>query len=104
MNEPQSPRDWLLARNARATADLDALRRSALPHPSITWREFLGELFRPHRTAWRALALLWLTLAIVHFSRSPGAPPGPSAPADAFAAWLHQLKSHETFAQIDHRP
>ena len=102
----QTPRDWLLARHAAITPQLDTLRRAALPEPSLTWREFLREIFRPHRVAWRSLAAAWLLLALFSLTRHHSAPdPKATAPSpEAVALWLAQLQSHETFAQIDRRP
>ena len=103
---PKSPRDWLLARHTRASPQLDALCRAALPTPEITWREFLVELFRPHRRVWQTLAIVWVGLLALHFTfqrPTPSilvSPPGP----EAVAVWLAQLKSNETFAQIGHHP
>lgn len=117
MSDPKTPRDWLLARHASTDAQLDALRRATLAQlpavatsdataVSLTWREALGELVRPHRVVWRALAVVWIAMALLQFtrpdSRSPAALSPPSA--EAFTAWLSQLKSHETFAQMDRRP
>lgn len=104
MNEPQTPRDWLLARHEIATPQLDALRRDLITSlaPSLTAREFFAELFRPHRAAWRALAAVWLVLAAFHFAQRRAAPTPrlPSPPPDAVATWLRQQKHHETLAQI----
>ena len=117
MSEPRTPRDWLLAKHTRADAKLDELRRdavariaaSALPasdEVSLTWREFLVELFRPNRTAWRALTAVWIALAVFQVARlavrAPSTQPPPSA--EAFTAWIGHLKSHEAFAQINRRP
>jgi hypothetical protein len=103
MSEPLPPHEWLLGRHRQATARLDALRRSALPTPAMTWRQFLAELFRPHRPVWRVLALVWLILAVVHLSHRPAKPPASVPSTEAFAAWLQQLKSHETLAQVARR-
>lgn len=106
MNEPKSPRDWLLARQARAEPQLDALRRDALPRSSKVWRTILAELFRPHRHLWQALACLWLGMAVFHLATRTSRPAQPTeAPsAAAVAQWFAQLKTHDTFAQIDRRP
>ena len=102
----RTPRDWLLARHAAATPQLDTLRRAALPAPEITWREFLREIFRPNRLAWRSLAAAWLLLVLFHLTHTrPARDPKTVAPSpEAVALWLNQLKSHETFAQIDRQP
>ena len=111
--DPKSPRDWLLARHAPATPRLDVLRGRALPDggaapsPRLdSWRDLLRELFRPHLTAWRALALVWLGLIVFNFTfgRSPQPESTTPPPPEAVAAWLAQLKSNETFAQIDRHP
>jgi hypothetical protein len=109
MTEPKTPRDWLLARHAPATPRLDNARnarRAALPAPDISWREFLGELLRPHRNVWRAFVLVWLGLLV--FRLTLGHAPRPTfahpPPPEAMAVWLAQLKSHETYAQIDRHP
>ena len=106
MNESRTPRDWLLARHAPANPGLDRIRRDALPTPSMTWRDFLRELFSPDRTAWRTLAIVWLGLIAMHFTlgRLPRPTLANPPPPDAVAAWLAQLKSNETLAQIDRRP
>lgn len=109
--DPQTPRDWLLARHASASPQLDALRRAALPNATspaedITWREFLARIFRPHRLAWRALAAVWIALVALHLSQPRG-----SAPADrstlspeTVATWFRQTKTHEALAQINRHP
>lgn len=106
MSDPRPPRDWLLARHARATTQLDALRRSALPAPDLTWREILAALFHPHRAAWRALVVAWLVMATVYFvqTRTERSSPHPRPSPDALADWLRQLQTHETLAQIDRHP
>ena len=105
MNDSKTPRDWLFARYASAARRLDAARLAALPAPDMSWRDFLGEIFRPHLTAWRAIALLWLSLLAFHLTlgRSTRPPVNPPPP-EAVAAWLAQLKANETFAQIDQHP
>lgn len=105
-DDNKTPRDWLLARHAAASPRLDALRRAALPPPALSWGDFLREVFRPHRTAWRALAAAWVVLALFHLAR-PTPAPAPQFPAPspaALAKWLAQLKSNETLAQIDRHP
>ena len=106
MNEkPSSPRARLLARHASMTPRLDALRRAALPVvPAQSWRAVLHELFFPQRVAWGALATVWIGLAVFHLTLGrPPATTSPAIPVDAVAAWLNQLKSNETLAQIDLR-
>jgi hypothetical protein len=105
-DEPKSPRDWLLARHAAVAPQLDRLRRSALPSPSLTWREAFAALFRPHRTVWRALAVVWLAMAITHFAQTRviRAPLHSPPPPEALAGWLRQLKTHELLAQTDRHP
>jgi hypothetical protein len=105
-DQPKSPRDWLLARHAGATPRLDELRRAALPTltPSLTWREFFGELFRPHRLAWRTLAAVWIVLLVFHLALgrpSPSSKPTPAPAPEAMIAWFRQLQSHETLAHLD---
>jgi hypothetical protein len=99
----KTPRDWLLARHADATEPLDALRRNALPPARSTLRDALHELFHPHRTAWRVLAVAWVALALFHLTTGRRAlPPASSVPsAEAVAAWIAQFQSHETLVQVD---
>jgi len=105
MSDAKIPREWLLARHANAKPRLDEARRAALPASDLSWRDFLGEIFRPHRTAWRGLALVWLGLLAFHFTLGRSAhPPVTPPPPEAVAAWLAQLKANETFAQIDRHP
>jgi hypothetical protein len=103
-NDPQRPRDWLLARHAGQEAQLDALRRAALPAPALSWPEALREIFRPHRRLWQALGAAWLLMAVFHFTSSPGPrrvnPAGP--PPEAVALWFAQFSSHETLARNHH--
>lgn len=105
-DDPKSPRDWLLARHADATPRLNELRRAALPSPTPTptWREVLGELFRPHRHAWRALAVVWIALLVFHLTLGRPTPATTSTPTpapEAMIAWFRQLQSHETLAHLD---
>jgi hypothetical protein len=106
MNKPL--RDHLLARHAAAAPRLDALRRAALPPADVTWREFLRELFRPHRFAWRAFVLAWVALlAFQILVANPARPPAyaGSAPSpEALAAWLAQLNFNETLSPIAQVP
>ncbi len=106
MNKPF--RDHLLARHATVTPRLDALRRAALPPADVTWREFLRELFRPHRAAWRTLAVVWLVLLVLQLAVvNPARPPalaGPRPSPEAVAAWFDQLNSNETLTQIAQIP
>jgi hypothetical protein len=106
MNKPL--RDHLLARHAATAPRLDALRRAALPPADVTWREFLHELFRPHRAAWRALVVVWLVLLVLQLAVvNPARPPalaGPAPSPEAVAAWFAQLNSHETLSQIAQTP
>jgi hypothetical protein len=108
MNDPQSTRDWLLARHASATPQLDALRRAALPRAAeeINWREFLARVFRPHRLAWRTLAAVWLVLAALHLAqqRAGSTAARSTTSSEAFATWLRQAKTHEALAQISRHP
>ena len=101
----KTPRDWLLARHDTATPRLDVLRRAALPPASMTLREALREIFRPHRIAWRTLACVWLMLALFHLMAKEPSPTStlPPPSPEAAAAWIAQLKSqsHETLTQVD---
>lgn len=106
MNEPRSPRQWLLRRRAAQTASLDAVRQRALqslPATEMTWRELLAEVFRPHRKLWRLVAAAWVTVAALHLTRSrPPRETMPLAPSpEASALWLNPIRSHEILAQID---
>jgi hypothetical protein len=106
MNESKSPRDWLLARHANAERQLDVLRRAALPVMSPGWRDVLRELFRPHRRAWQALAIVWTGVLAFHFTLGrprSSAELNPPPPA-AIDAWLKQMNSYDAIAQMDHRP
>ena len=106
MNSPRPLRTWLLARRQPVEVQLDALRRAALPPEEISWRDFFRELFYPQRTAWSALAAVWLGLALLHFiqKQPPSDPASPRPTAEAAARWLRQNKSHEAFAQINRGP
>ena len=61
-------RERLLARHAHAVPALDALRRAALPEPSLSPAEFLRELVFPVRFIWSALALTWLLILGFHLA------------------------------------
>jgi len=103
----KTPRGWVLARHAASDARLDALRRAALPEPSLTVDEFLHELFHPHRTFWRSLAAVWVGLVLFYFATHQGIhSPDPSAPPPAIiAAWLSPLSPpHEDIVQIRSQP
>lgn len=105
-DEPKSPRDWLLERHGGASPRLDELRRASLPTsaPSLTGREFFGELFRPHQLAWRALAGVWIGLLVFHLTLgrpSTSPTPTPTPAPEAMIAWFRQLQSHETLAHMD---
>ena len=108
MNKPL--RDHLLTRHAAAAPRLDALRRAALPPADLTWGDFFRELFRPHRTAWRALVIVWLVLLVLQLAVvNPARPPtlaGPAPSPEAVAAWYAQLNSnsYETLTQIAQFP
>lgn len=108
MNDPKTPRNWLLARHAPAQPQLDALRRAALPASAedITWREFLARLFRPHRVVWQALAAVWIALVAFQLSQPSTSHRAtqPAVSAEAIAAWLRQSKTHEALAQISLHP
>ena len=101
-----TPRDLLLTRHAPKTATLDALRRAALPPPDLTWLDLLREIFTPHRTAWSALAAMWLLLAVFHLTHPVSTPPtgSPITSPATYTALLRDLKSYETFSQIDQNP
>jgi hypothetical protein len=105
-DEPKSPRDWLLARHAAAAPQLNRRRRAALPAAPLTWHEALAALFRPHRIAWRTLAVIWLMMAIAHLAqtRASREPSHSAPPPEALAGWLRQLKTHEILAQTDRHP
>ncbi len=98
MNDPKSPRDWLLSRHTTATPQLDTLRRAALPEPPLSFREVLGEIFRPHRNAWRALAAVWVALLAFHFATHRPAL-APTLTPEAAITQLKLLTSHATLAQ-----
>ena len=108
MNDPKSPRDWLLARHTLAQRQLDGLRREALPATAenISGRELLTRVFRPHRLAWQTLAAVWVALAVLHVVQQSTLPASrrPAVSPDAIAAWLRQSQTHEGLAQITHRP
>lgn len=112
MKPDQSPRALLLERSAAAAPRLDALRRAALPPAEITPGEFLAEIFRPHRIAWRTLAAVWLLLLALQLAVvNPARPPafaGPAPSPQAVAAWFAQLNlnpnPYETLAQTDRHP
>lgn len=103
MKPDRTPRDLLLSRHAGAEPQLNRLRRAALPAESPrAGASLLRELFFPHRTAWRALAAVWLGLAVFHFTL--GRPRPPARPEISFAdleAWLNQSRNRETFAHPD---
>jgi hypothetical protein len=80
----QTPRDWLLARHADAGPMLDELRRTALPEPRLSGREFLRELFRPVWPVWVALAAVWCVVAMLRATLP--ARPESSRPAPQYAA------------------
>ena len=104
MNESRTPRDLLLNRRATALPQLDALRRAALPALAFSWRQFTGELFRPHRHVWQVIACVWLGLLAWNFSFARAANPSAAVappPPEAVTAWLNQLKTHAPLAQID---
>jgi hypothetical protein len=109
MSDPQTPREWLLAKHREAAPRLGELRRAcvgSLPREVTTWGELARALFGPNRRIWRALAAAWLAIAIFHFTAGRNARPAlelPPSPEFA-AAWLAQFKSNETFAQIDRHP
>ncbi len=104
----KSLRDHLLARHAAATPALDALRRAALPPAEISWREFLLELFRPHRAAWRMLTLTWCALIafqlLVAGPARPPAPTGPTPSPEAVAALFAQFNADEITSRIAQIP
>jgi hypothetical protein len=106
MNKPL--RDHLLARHAAAAPRLDALRLAALPPADVTWREFLRELFRPHRSAWRFLAFTWVALlAFQLLVAGPARPPayaGPAPSPEALAACFAQFNFNETLSPIAQVP
>jgi hypothetical protein len=108
MSDPLPPREWLLRRRSDRTRELDAIRQAALPQAdgsSAGWRNVLVEIFRPHRGVWRALGAIWILLIAFQltFSRAAPAPSTATNLPDAAAviAWIRQLKSHETLAQMD---
>ncbi len=105
MNDPQSPRDWLLARHASVRPQLDALRRAELPRPGLTWREFTVQLFAPHRRLWQALALTWFALLVLRFVSPETAPSGPARPSvpAALVNWRDQSHLHDALAQTSPR-
>lgn len=125
MTDPnsKSPRDWLLARHARVTPQLDALRETVLsplraPPSSaannahatapldLTWRQLAIALFRPQRTLWATLAAAWLVVVALQLTRPHPSPSTTAATpsAEAIALWLRQSRSHEALAQIHRHP
>jgi hypothetical protein len=102
MNDPKTPRDWLLHRHESANAQLSALRRDALPPAAFTWRDCLRELFQPQQTLWKTLTAIWLgLLAFQLFSPPPAQPNLAFAKTpEALAAWSLQLTPNESLAQI----
>lgn len=106
MNDSKYPRAWLRERHAYVAAELDACRRRALPDAAMTWRGVLHELVHPNRFAWSTLAMVWIGLGVLRVFESPPHPThaeNPPPPA-VLAAWIHQLKSNEAFAQLDRHP
>mgnify|MGYP001550122860 FL=1 len=106
MNDPKTPRDWLLHRHEPATPQLSALRRDALPPAAFTWRDFLRELFQPQQTLWKALAAIWLGLVVFHLTAArPNKTDRSLTPSpEALAIWWTQVRSNETLARIVIRP
>jgi hypothetical protein len=106
MNDPKTPRDWLLHRHEPVTPQLSSLRRDALPSPAFTWRDFLRELFQPQKTLWKSLTAIWLGLLAFHFFGPPPAQPNLSfaKTPQALAVLSLQLNSNEALAQILNRP
>lgn len=103
------PREWLLERHAAATPKLDALRQeliASMHSPEPAWREVLVALFHPYRRAWQALGVVWLVIALLHFSRAPQPPSAqlPPPSPETIATWYSQLKTHEALAQVPRSP
>ncbi len=97
-----TPRERLLARHAGATAELDALRRAALPAERVALRDLWRELFWVRRAAWGALAAAWLVILAVRLAQPAQPPPAPAgARADALYAWreTRRLLDHDLFAE-----
>jgi hypothetical protein len=102
MNDPKTPRDWLLHRHESATPQLSALRREALPPAALTWRDFLRELFQPQQTLWKSLTAIWLGLLAFHLFGPPSAQPNLNfaKTPEMLALWSLQLTPNDTLAQI----
>lgn len=104
-DNPQIPRDWLLARHMKKEAQLSALRRANLPISELSWAEALRDIFRPYRRVWQALGVAWLLMIAFHLTLSPGPRPplNPATPPpEALARWFAQFSSYEIFTQVDH--
>jgi hypothetical protein len=97
----KTPRDWLVDRHRMEVPKLDALRRAALPAPSLGLA-----LFGPHRVAWRTMAAVWVALALFHFTlgRPPRQANLPAPPPALLAMWVAQFNPHVALAQNDRLP
>jgi hypothetical protein len=105
MNEPRSPRDWLLSLHADAVPQLDAVRFKALPPPSSRWQMLFHELFYPNRRVWQALALVWIGLAVMHYADMRARQPMVMLPQNlTIAPGALNPKFHESLVQLDTRP
>ncbi len=98
MNE--SLREALLERHSGSTRTLNAIRRSALPHPRLGLGDFLRELYLPARRAWILLALAWLLIGSIRVLILPS--PAPIEGQKDASALLASLPLHQ-FDEILHR-
>lgn len=88
-------RDSLLARHAGAQPALDALRRAALPPERLSLREAWREFFQVRRTAWSAIAAVWVAILAANLVSKNSAPPTPADPRERAAALLAWRETQE---------
>ena len=76
-------RDWLLKHHAHAQARLNKLRQYSLPPQTkiedkplatLSWADFLKELFYPSRHLWYSFAAVWLLLLLIQLGLPGHAP------------------------------